>query len=128
LAAARSAVACRCAPSDRRSQSALSCHAGAQRDSEGDGFTWIDANNGAESVFSYLRDADEPGRSLSSSPISRPSGGGCRIGVPHPGRYLQRINTDAQNYGGSGIGNFGGGYVAVAARTARIRTQKNTRV
>jgi 1,4-alpha-glucan branching enzyme len=30
-----------------------------------------------------------------------------RIGVPRPGRYVERINTDADDYGGSGIGNFG---------------------
>jgi len=30
-----------------------------------------------------------------------------RIGVPRPGRYVERINTDAEDYGGSGIGNAG---------------------
>ncbi len=30
-----------------------------------------------------------------------------RIGVPRPGRYLERINTDAGVYGGSGVGNAG---------------------
>ena len=30
-----------------------------------------------------------------------------RIGVPRPGRYRERINTDAQDYAGSGIGNAG---------------------
>jgi 1,4-alpha-glucan branching enzyme len=27
--------------------------------------------------------------------------------VPRPGRYRERINTDAVEYGGSGIGNAG---------------------
>jgi 1,4-alpha-glucan branching enzyme len=31
-----------------------------------------------------------------------------RIGVPRPGRYSERVNTDAQEYGGSGVGNAGG--------------------
>ena len=30
-----------------------------------------------------------------------------RIGVPRPGRYAERINTDAPVYGGSGVGNEG---------------------
>ncbi len=29
------------------------------------------------------------------------------IGVPPPGRYRERINTDAVDYGGSGVGNAG---------------------
>ena len=29
------------------------------------------------------------------------------IGVPRPGRYRERINTDAADYGGSGVGNAG---------------------
>jgi 1,4-alpha-glucan branching enzyme len=28
--------------------------------------------------------------------------------VPYPGYYHERINTDASDYGGSGIGNAGG--------------------
>ena len=30
-----------------------------------------------------------------------------RIGVPRPGRYVERLNTDALEYGGSGVGNGG---------------------
>ena len=30
-----------------------------------------------------------------------------RIGVPRPGRFIERINTDATIYGGSGVGNAG---------------------
>jgi 1,4-alpha-glucan branching enzyme len=32
---------------------------------------------------------------------------GYRIGVPYGGRYLERLNTDARDYGGCGVGNFG---------------------
>jgi 1,4-alpha-glucan branching enzyme len=79
-----------------------------QRDCEGDGFAWIDANNGAESVVSYLRRGADPEAIAvvvcNFTPVPRP---GYRIGVPYPGLYRERINTDAQDYGGSGIGNFG---------------------
>src|SRR2546429_9490012 len=30
-----------------------------------------------------------------------------RIGVPRAGRWRERLNSDAHEYGGSGIGNFG---------------------
>ena len=30
-----------------------------------------------------------------------------RIGVPRAGRYLERFNSDAADYGGSGLGNAG---------------------
>jgi 1,4-alpha-glucan branching enzyme len=78
-------------------------------DCEGDGFSWIDANNGAESILSYLRrDRDDPEAIAivvsNFTPVPRH---GYRIGVPYPGRYAERLNTDAEDYGGSGIGNFG---------------------
>jgi 1,4-alpha-glucan branching enzyme len=31
-----------------------------------------------------------------------------RLGVPEPGFYREVINTDAETYGGSNIGNLGG--------------------
>ena len=32
---------------------------------------------------------------------------GYRVGVPRKVRHLERINTDASVYGGSGMGNYG---------------------
>ena len=32
-----------------------------------------------------------------------------RLGVPHAGFYREIINTDGETYGGSNVGNFGGG-------------------
>jgi 1,4-alpha-glucan branching enzyme len=31
-----------------------------------------------------------------------------QLGVPEPGFYREIINTDAETYGGSNVGNFGG--------------------
>jgi 1,4-alpha-glucan branching enzyme len=31
-----------------------------------------------------------------------------RLGVPEPGFYREMINTDAETYGGSNVGNLGG--------------------
>ena len=33
---------------------------------------------------------------------------GYRIGLPRPGHWREVLNTDAEGYGGSGVGNFGG--------------------
>jgi 1,4-alpha-glucan branching enzyme len=80
-----------------------------QRDCESDGFSWIDANNGAESVITYLRRGEDREAvavvACNFTPVPRL---GYRIGVPFAGWYRERINTDAPDYGGSGIGNFGG--------------------
>jgi 1,4-alpha-glucan branching enzyme len=77
-------------------------------DCEGAGFSWIDANNGSESVLSYLRRGREPDEIAvivcNFTPVPRHD---YRIGVPRPGRYRERINSDAPIYGGSGIGNNG---------------------
>ena len=78
-------------------------------DCEPQGFSWIDAANGAESVLSYLR----RGRGehelavivCNFTPVPRHD---YRIGVPRPVHYRERINTDASIYGGSGVGNAGG--------------------
>src|ERR1051325_390804 len=80
-----------------------------QLDCDPEGFAWIDAANGNESVLSYLRRSPNP-QELSVivcnfTPVPRHD---YRIGVPRPGRYLERMNTDAQIYGGSGVGNAGG--------------------
>ena len=33
---------------------------------------------------------------------------GYRVGVPEPGYYAERLNSDADAYGGSNVGNGGG--------------------
>src|SRR5262249_23697808 len=79
-----------------------------QRDCDGGGFAWVDANNAEESVFAWLR-YGEPGRPsvlvvVNFTPVPR---AGYRIGLPTAGRWVERLNTDAPLYGGSGIGNLG---------------------
>jgi 1,4-alpha-glucan branching enzyme len=80
-----------------------------RRDCEADGFAWIDANNGDESVLSYLRMSGSPGEvaviACNFTPVPRLD---YRIGVPQGGFWAERINSDAEWYGGSGVGNLGG--------------------
>ena len=78
-----------------------------QRDSDTGGFEWIDANDSASNAFSFLR-WDDSGHPLAvvtnMSPVARPD---YRIGLPFAGMWTEVLNTDAESYGGSGVGNLG---------------------
>lgn len=79
-----------------------------QRDDDPGGFEWIDANDAASNVFTWIRwdDAGEPLVSaVNMSPLPRH---GHRIGLPRGGRWDEVLNTDAEEFGGSGTGNLGG--------------------
>jgi 1,4-alpha-glucan branching enzyme len=79
-----------------------------QRDCEPEGFSWIDASNASESILSYMRwSADGRAMAVTVCNFTPVPHQDYRIGVPRPGRYRERVNTDARDYGGSGIGNFG---------------------
>ena len=74
-----------------------------------EGFEWIDANDSDQSVLSFLRFplAGRPSRwrvacIANLTPLSR---NGYRVGLPAPGRWLEVLNTDAAEWGGSGVGN-----------------------
>jgi 1,4-alpha-glucan branching enzyme len=76
-----------------------------------EGFRWIDANDAAGNVFSWLRfgkngDADDVLACIVNfAPVPRHD---YRIGLPNPGRWDEVLSTDAERYGGSGVGNLGG--------------------
>ncbi|MBT8099085.1 MAG: alpha amylase C-terminal domain-containing protein, partial [Gammaproteobacteria bacterium] len=70
-----------------------------------DGFEWIDMNDRDNSILSWVR-RDQSGQFVicvtNFTPVVRHD---YRIGVPTAGRYRELINTDASDYGGSGISN-----------------------
>ncbi len=78
------------------------------RDCEGEGFEWLIVDDAANSVFAWLRKSgggDPPVAVISNfTPVPRHD---YVLPLPHAGRWRERINTDATNYGGSGQGNFG---------------------
>lgn len=80
-----------------------------QHDCEPEGFEWIEANDSDNSVLAFLRrgfDREQCVVVVSNfTPVPRH---GYRIGVPAPGWYRERINSDAEIYGGGNIGNGGG--------------------
>jgi 1,4-alpha-glucan branching enzyme len=78
-----------------------------EQDTEPAGFEWIDANNADDNVLSFIR-WDAEGRQpmvciCNFSPVPRRQ----RFGLPRPGEYREVLNTDAEPYGGEGIGNYG---------------------
>ena len=81
------------------------------RDNTPEGFSWIDANDSAGNVLSFLRHGvDDAGRPTVLACVANFSGGprdDYRVGLPFAGRWREVLNTDAESYGGSGVGNFG---------------------
>ena len=73
------------------------------------GFEWIEGGAANENVIAFLR-YDRDRRPLavraSTSPAARTraSGSACRCA----GRWREVLNTDAAEFGGSGVGNLGG--------------------
>jgi 1,4-alpha-glucan branching enzyme len=79
-----------------------------QLDDSYEGFDWIDLHDADNSVVSFLRksrEGDVVAFVINATPVVRYD---YRLGVPESGFYHELINTDAETYGGSNIGNFGG--------------------
>ena len=77
-------------------------------DSSPDGFDWVDRSDAQSTIVSFLRrGGGENGLLLfvcNFTPIDR---SGYRIGVPDGGEWVERLNSDAEHYGGRGLGNYG---------------------
>lgn len=76
-------------------------------DFDGAGFRWLDWNDRDNSVFAWLRYARNGDWLVcltNFTPVVRED---YLIGVPAPGAYSELLNTDAIEYGGSGVGNLG---------------------
>jgi 1,4-alpha-glucan branching enzyme len=73
------------------------------------GFEWIDCNDSQHSVVSLLRKAPSGGDGILAvfnfTPVPRH---GYRVGAPSSGFWKEVLNSDAAEYGGSGMGNLGG--------------------
>lgn len=77
------------------------------RDCEPEGFEWLVVDDAQASVFAWVRKA----------PGAKPIAVICnmtpqvhdhyRLHLPHDGAWREVLNSDAQDYGGSGIGNLG---------------------
>ena len=78
-----------------------------QRDGDWEGFRWIDADNGEQSIYSYRR-IDDKGRELIILLNFLPVGyDDFLLAVPEDGIYEEIFNTDRARYGGEGRVNEG---------------------
>ncbi|MET0794050.1 MAG: 1,4-alpha-glucan branching protein GlgB [Polyangiaceae bacterium] len=76
-------------------------------DFEPPGFEWVDAHNADMSILAFLRHGRTGPPLLvicNFTPLMRLN---YMVGVPAPGRWRERLNSDAEIYGGSGVGNLG---------------------
>ncbi|MEJ2515253.1 MAG: 1,4-alpha-glucan branching protein GlgB [Gammaproteobacteria bacterium] len=79
-----------------------------RRDCDPEGFQWLVDSDAENSVVVFLRrgrDGDPPVLvACNFTPVPRY---GYRVGVPVTGIFRERLNTDAEVYGGGNVGNAG---------------------
>ncbi|MBR3498026.1 MAG: 1,4-alpha-glucan branching protein GlgB [Selenomonadaceae bacterium] len=77
-----------------------------QVDFDWNGFQWIDCNDNDNSIVSFIRKAEDSSDYLIAVCNFTPNAHeGYRIGVPDKGSYVEVFNSDAEEFGGSGIKN-----------------------
>jgi len=76
-------------------------------DNDGAGFQWIDANDSSNNVFSFVRTGSGGEQIACVANFSAVPHHGYRLGLPAAGTWTEVLNTDAEAYAGSGVGNFG---------------------
>jgi 1,4-alpha-glucan branching enzyme len=78
-------------------------------DFESEGFHWIDFSDALNSILSFYRISRDKKQILlftfNMTPTIREN---YTVGVPERGYWKEILNSDAEIYGGSGIGNMGG--------------------
>jgi 1,4-alpha-glucan branching enzyme len=78
-----------------------------ERDSDPSGFEWIDANDNTHNTFSFIRKDSESRPLVCIVNFSAIPDENYRVGLPEAGTWREVLNTDAETYGGSGVGNLG---------------------
>ena len=77
-----------------------------ERDFDWTGFHWLDADDADHSILSFLRISADRSRVLvcvaNLTPVVREN---YRVGLPSGGRWVEVMNTDLGEFGGSGISN-----------------------
>jgi 1,4-alpha-glucan branching enzyme len=77
------------------------------RDHDPGGFEWIDANDAGGNTLSFLRWDHQGGVLACVANFASLPHHGYRLGLPFAGRWDEVLNTDADAYAGSGVGNLG---------------------
>jgi 1,4-alpha-glucan branching enzyme len=78
------------------------------RDCEPEGFEWLLADDSENSVYAWARHSGEGGTVVAVvsnfTPVPRVN---YSLPLPAAGVWREILNTDAEGYGGSGMGNMG---------------------
>jgi 1,4-alpha-glucan branching enzyme len=77
------------------------------QDSKPEGYSWIDANDSANNVLSFLRYGSDGSVLACVFNFSGAEHGSYRLGLPHTGTWREVLNSDATDYNGTGVGNYG---------------------
>jgi 1,4-alpha-glucan branching enzyme len=77
------------------------------RDTMPEGFSWIIGDDTANDVFAYERIGAHDELLVCVANFAAVPHEGYRIGLARPGWWQEVVNTDATEYGGSGVGNQG---------------------
>jgi 1,4-alpha-glucan branching enzyme len=75
-----------------------------ERDFDASGFEWIDHDDAPRSVLSFIRRGHGARFVVVIANFTPAVHHGYRVGVPQPGIYRERLNTDSEHYGGSNVG------------------------
>ncbi len=76
-------------------------------DSSPAGFEWLDSDDADHNVLSYLRKDSHGGHVAVVVNFAGIPHENYRLPLPHGGRWRELLNTDAEIYDGSGVGNLG---------------------
>jgi 1,4-alpha-glucan branching enzyme len=78
-----------------------------ERDAKPEGFRWIDASDSESNVLSFVRLAQDGSPLACVANLSAVPRHDYRVGLPAGGAWRELVNTDALDFGGSGVGNGG---------------------
>jgi 1,4-alpha-glucan branching enzyme len=78
-----------------------------QQDSSELGFEWLDGGNSAQNVVSFIRWSTDAQPIVCIFNFSGAPVDAYRVGLPFGGTWEELVNTDAESYGGSNVGNLG---------------------
>jgi 1,4-alpha-glucan branching enzyme len=71
------------------------------------GFRWISSEDSAHNTFSFIRLAADGSPLVCVVNFAAIPHENYRVGLPSAGSWTELVNTDAELYGGSGVGNLG---------------------
>ncbi len=78
-----------------------------RKDSDPAGFEWLNSDDADHNVLSYLRRGHDDELVVVVVNFAGVPHEGYRLPLPHGGAWTELLNTDAEVYGGSGVGNLG---------------------